>query len=395
MSTQDHEEMTAKPRLGRRARALLLAIGGFLLLGAAWEAYYLAVGRYQVSTDDAYVHGDRVIISPQVAGTVISVDVRDTDFVARGQTLMRLDTANAQVALSQAEARLAAAVRQVHEAFDQVHALQATVAMDQAQLTLAADNAKRQERLLRRGMTSAERAQQAQTLMQVAAQKIMLDEARLAGARAMVTGTSLSDNPLVLEAASLVRKDYLEVARARIVSPVSGYIANSAVQLGQQVKPGSELMNVVPLSRVWVDANFKESDLSHVRIGQPVRLISDFYGSHVVYRGHVMGLMPGTGAVFALLPAQNATGNWIKVVQRIPVRISLPADELKRHPLRLGLSMRVTIDIRNRHGSGLAAMPHAARKESTQVYAHQLDGADSLVKRIIRENSGSRLDAHE
>ncbi|WP_201786991.1 efflux RND transporter periplasmic adaptor subunit [Acidihalobacter prosperus] len=386
--------MKEKPRGRRRARALRLAIAAFVLVGLVWGAYYLLVGRYQVATDDAYVHGDRIQISPQVAGTVVAVEVRDTDYVKRGQVLVRLDTANADVALSQAEAQLAAAVRQVREAFARVHALEATVAMDRAQLRLATDNARRQQRLLHKGMTSAEKAQQMQTEMQVAAHKLALDQAQLAGARAAVSGTRLADNPVVRQAAARVRKDYLDVARTRIVSPVTGYVADSGVEVGQQVKPGGALMDVIPLSDVWVDANFKESELRSVKIGQPVRLTSDFYGSGVVYHGHVIGLMPGTGSVFSLLPAQNATGNWIKVVQRVPVRISLPADELKQHPLRLGLSMNATVDIRDQQGASLASVPRAQKGASTDVYAQQLKGADALVARIIRSNSGKSAPVH-
>ncbi|WP_083250937.1 HlyD family secretion protein [Acidihalobacter aeolianus] len=365
-----------------------------MIAGLAWGGYYLLVGRYAVSTDDAYVHGDRITVSPQVAGTVVAVDVRDTDFVKRGQVLVQLDTANADIALAQAEARLASAVRQVREAFAKVHALEAAMAMDRSQLKLATDNARRQQRLLHKGMTSAEQAQQMQTEMRVAEHKLAYDQAQLAGAQAAVSGSSLADNPIVRQAAATVRADYLNRARTRIVSPVTGYVADSGVEVGQQVKPGGALLDVIPLADVWVDANFKESSLRDVRIGQPVRVTSDFYGSGVVYHGHVVGLMPGTGSVFSLLPPQNATGNWIKVVQRVPVRISLPADELRQHPLRLGLSMRASIDIRNPHGKSLATVPRAQQGPNTNVYADQLKGARALVARIIRANSGDAASSH-
>lgn len=395
MSNQANDHKSSDVRGGRRARVLRLAVAVFVVLGVAWGADYFFIGRFEVSTDDAYVHGDRIAISPQVAGTVIAVKVRDTDYVKQGQLLVSLDPTGARVALTRAEARLAGTVRQVREAFEQVQALGATVAMDRAQLRLATDNAKRQERLLHKGMTSAETAQQMQTRKQVAAQKLVLDEAQLAGARATVEGTTLSDNPLVRQAASEVRQDYLDLARTEIVSPVTGYVADSGVDVGDQIKPGGILMDVIPLSGVWVDANFKESDLRSVRIGQPVRLTSDYYGGGVVYQGRVSGLMPGTGSVFALLPAQNATGNWIKVVQRLPVRISLLPGELRKHPLRLGLSMTATIDIHNLKGRALTSAPHAEPGISTDVYAHQLSGADALVRHIIHENSGKPSASHE
>lgn len=395
MSTQANDSKSMNPRGGRRARVLRVAIVVFLLLGVAWGADYFFVGRFQISTDDAYVHGDRIEISPQVAGTVVAVKVRDTDYVKAGQLLVSLDTASARVALAQAEARLADAVRHFRGAIDRVQALAATLAMDRAQLRLATDNAERQVRLLHKGMTSAETAQTMQTKRRVAEQKLLMDKAQLAGARAAVEGATLSNNPLVRQAAAEVRQDYLNLSRTRIVSPVTGYVADNGVEVGDQVKPGGILMDVIPLSKVWVDANFKESDLRDVRIGQPVRLTSDYYGSSVVYHGHVAGLMPGTGAVFALLPAQNATGNWIKVVQRLPVRISLPTSEIRKHPLRLGLSMVATVDIHHRGGKPLTAVPPTQSGVQTDVYAQQLVGADALVRRIIDANSGKRPTRHE
>lgn len=394
MSTQEDSQKVPRSRSRRRTRALWLAVAVFAIGGLAWGTYYMLVERYQVSTDDAYVHGDRIPVSPQVAGTVVSVNVRNTDFVKKGQVLLRLDTTDAKVDLSHAEARLATVVRQVREAFSKVHALRATIAMDRAQLQLAKDNASRQARLLRKNMTSTEKAQQRQTQQKVAAQKLSLDQARLSGAEAAVQGTTLRNNPRVRQAASAVRKDYLDMVRTKVLSPVTGYVADSGVEVGQQVKPGSVLMDVVPLSNVWVDANFKESELSDVRIGQPVKVTSDFYGNNIIYHGHVLGLLPGTGSVFALLPAQNATGNWIKVVQRVPVRISLPVKELRKHPLRLGLSMHATINIHNHNGSSLSTVAAAQHGQSTQVYAHQLQGATALVKHIIEMNSGKTVVPH-
>lgn len=371
---------------------LVLAVLLFAALGGAWYAYEQLVGQYYIGTDDAYVHGDRMPVSPQVAGTVTSVRAQDTDYVRRGQVLVTLDSANARLALDRAETALALQVRKVRQAFAKVDVLDATLRMDQAQLKQAQDDLARQRRLRQRGMNSEEQFQHAQTAQRVALARLAMDRAQLASAKAAVDGTTVRDNPAVQQAAAAVRSAYLALQRTRVLAPVTGYVANRGVQIGQQVKPGTVLMDVVPLGGVWVNANFKESQLSHVRIGQPASVQADFYGNSVTFHGKVVGLSAGTGSAFALLPPQNATGNWIKVVQRLPVRISLPAGELKRHPLRLGLSMNVTIDTHDRSGAVLATKPASAPKSgsATGVYATQLKGARALVQRIIAENLGGQ-----
>ena len=396
MSTQDPSAIERTvPRTRRRTRALLFAVLVFAVLGGAWYAYDLLVGQFYVGTDDAYVHGDRVPVSPQVPGTVVSVRARETDYVRQGQVLVELDPADAKLALATAESALALQVRSVRQEYAHVDALDATVRMDRAQLAQARDDLARQQRLRQRGMNSQEQFQHAQTAEQVARAKLALDQAQLAGARAAVGGTKLENNPAVKRAAVAVRRAYLALRRTRIVAPVSGYVANRGVQVGQQVQPGTVLMDVVPLTHLWVNANFKESELSDVRIGQPVSLKADFYGNSVTYHGKVMGLSPGTGSAFALLPAQNATGNWIKVVQRLPVRIALPAAQLKKYPLRLGVSMNVTIDTHDRSGASLTMQKTAPRASAaSDVYAGQLVGARALVQRIIVENRGDTAPAH-
>ncbi|WP_455384852.1 efflux RND transporter periplasmic adaptor subunit [Acidihalobacter prosperus] len=399
MSTQDSSSTddtnSSAPRKRRRMRALLFAVLVFAVAGGAWYAYDRLIGQYYVSTDDAYVHGDRVPVSPQVSGTVIGIQARDTDYVRQGQVLVRLDPADARLALAKAESALALQVRSVRQDYARVDALDATVQMDRAQLAQAKDDFARQQRLRQRGMNSQEQFQHAQTAEQVARAKLALDQAQLAGARAAVGGTKLEDNPAIRQAAAAVRSAYLALQRTRILAPVSGYVANRGVQVGQQVKPGSVLMDVVPLADVWVNANFKESELSDVRIGQPVSLQADFYGNAVTYHGKVLGLSPGTGSAFALLPAQNATGNWIKVVQRLPVRIGIPAGELRKHPLRLGLSMSVTVDTHDRSGASLTTRKTGSQPSAASgVYSGQLTGARKLVRRIIAENRGDAVPAH-
>jgi membrane fusion protein, multidrug efflux system len=392
VSTTD-EPATETPK--RRLHLIMLAILVFAVLGAAWYVYYQLVGQYRVDTDDAYVHGDRVPVAPRVPGTVVAVYAHDTDFVRRGQILAELDPVDARLALDKAEAALALQVRDVRQGYARIDALQATLSSDRAQLTQAQDDLVRQQRLRRRGMNSAEQFQHAQTAARVGKARLALDRAQLLGAQAAVGGTPLADNPQVRQAAAAVRSAYLALERTRVIAPVSGYVANRGVQVGQQATPASVFMTVVALRSVWVEANFKESQLGNVRIGQPVTLHADFYGNTVTYHGTVRGFSPGTGSAFALLPAQNATGNWIKVVQRLPVRIALPADELKKHPLRLGLSMNVSIDTHERNGAALKTAPALATPVSAaSLYAGQLAGARALIARIIAANRTDAAPTH-
>ncbi|APZ41739.1 efflux RND transporter periplasmic adaptor subunit [Acidihalobacter ferrooxydans] len=393
VSEQSTENGSSNKR--RRLRALLIAVVIFAIAGGIWYVYQDLIGQYYVGTDDAYVHGDRVPISPQVSGTVVAVLAQDTQYVKRGQPLVELDASDARLALDKAEAALALQVRSVRQAYARVGALKATVAMDRAQLTQADDDFKRQQNLRRRGVNSQEQFQHAQTALRVAQSRLALDEAQLQGAQAAVGGADLADNPAVRQAAAAVRRAYLALKRTRIVAPVSGYVANRGVQLGEQVAPGATLMDVVPLDNVWVDANFKETQLANVRIGQPVSLQADFYGGQVTYHGTVMGLAAGTGAAFSLLPPQNATGNWIKVVQRLPVRIAIPEKALKQHPLRLGLSMNVTINTHDRKGTQLTtSQPQRHPNDIAGLYARQLAGSRALVAKIIAANQGDAAHAH-
>ena len=374
----------------KRRRALLIAAVIIALFAGGWYAWQHVFLANSVSTDDAYVHGNRVPVTPQEAGTIVAVFAQDTDYVKRGQLLVELDPADARIALDRAEADLAQAVRQVRKAQAQVDALQAKIAIARARLTLAQANYQRQQKLRARGVSSQEQFDQARTALEVARGTLALDQSELAAAKAALGSGPIGEHPAVRQAAAAVRTAYLNLQRTRIVAPVSGYVAERAAQPGQQVAPGSVLMYVVPLNDVWIDANFKETQLRRVRIGQPATVTADFYGGSVVYHGKVAGLSAGTGEAFALLPPQNATGNWIKVVQRLPVRIALPANELAKHPLRLGLSMNVTIHTGKTSGPVLAVRAHPSPEENAAaLYARQLAGANALIERIIRANSPS------
>ncbi|NTV12131.1 MAG: HlyD family efflux transporter periplasmic adaptor subunit, partial [Zoogloea sp.] len=403
------------PLANGRRRTAMLVLAAFLALAAlAILAWWLAIGRYRAETDNAYVGGNVVPVSTQVAGMVVAVKADDTDLVEQGQTVVQLDDADAKVALQSAEAALAEAVRSVRGLYSSESQSQAAVAQrvadvqrarheaerTDAEWRRARDDLARKEALYRDKFISAEALTSVRTALlsaqaanaaarsAVAQAESAVTQAReqKTGAAVLVDNTSVENHPRVLSAAAQVRTAYLALARNTVVAPVRGHVARRAVQVGQRVAAGTTLMSVIPDEQLWVDANFKETDLSDVRIGQPVQLTADLYGEDVEYRGRVAGLASGTGSAFAVLPAQNASGNWIKIVQRVPVRVVLDPAQLSAHPLRIGLSMRVTVDTHERDGVVLA---NAARKNAgyaTPVFDARVREADSLIARIIAAN---------
>ena len=388
-NAQQHDAHRATRRRRRRRLGLMGALALlFIACGLAYGAYWYQVSRFWVSTDDAYVHGNQVALMSQVSGTVTAVDADDTDRVRQGQELVSLDHSDARVALDQAEAKLAQTVRQVRQLYAQEAEQKAVIAERRAALTQAHDDYLRDKRLVASHSVSQQAFQHAQTQWRTAQSQLQQARHRLASLRAQTAGTDLRHQPDVRLAAAGVRSAWLHLRRTTIVAPVDGFVAKRTVQVGQQVQPGNPLMAVVPLDQIWVEANFKETELGKMRIGQPVTVQSDFYGSSVTYHGRVAGISPGTGSVFELLPPQNATGNWIKVVQRLPVRITLDPAELKKHPLRLGLSMHVAVNVRDTSGKALAQQPVSEPLYKTDVYRRQLDGLHALIERIIAANSG-------
>jgi membrane fusion protein (multidrug efflux system) len=333
-----------------------MALGLAASLGAAvYGSYWLLVSRHYRSTDDAYVDGDLVQITSEVPGTVMALKVDDTQGVERGQTLLTLDPADAQVAMSDAEARLARAIRDVRTLFATAEELRARIADREIELKRAEDDYRRRSSLLDDGAVSSEEL--SHTKDNIAQMKASLKEAReqLNATTVQLDGTTVDTHPQVLAAESAVREAALALRRTRLLAPVAGVVARRSVQVGQRVAPGTPLMAVVPLQDVWVDANFKEVQLKDMRIGQAADVRADMYGGSVTYHGKLVGLSAGSGSAFALLPAQNASGNWIKIVQRVPVRIALDPEQLKAHPLRVGLSMRVTVDVHDTSGTMIAS----------------------------------------
>ncbi|MEA3086517.1 MAG: rane fusion protein multidrug efflux system [Paraburkholderia sp.] len=371
---------------GKRKRMMTLLVIVILIAAVAYGLYYFLDARFHEDTDDAYVNGNVVQITPQVTGTVIAVNADDTQTVKAGDPLVVLDPADARVALEQAEANLAQTVRQVRGLFADDNQYQAQVALRQSDLSRAQDDLKRRLTVAQTGAVSAEEISHARDAVKSAQASVDAAQQQLASNRALTANTTIANHPNVQAAAAKVRDAYLNNARNNLPAPVTGYVAKRSVQVGQRVSPGTPLMAIVPLGGVWVDANFKEVQLKHMRIGQPVELTADVYGSSVVYHGKVVGFSAGTGSAFSLLPAQNATGNWIKVVQRLPVRIALDPKELEQHPLRIGLSMQADVTIKDDNGGQLGQAPNTVYQ--TNVFDKYGDQADAEIARIISENAG-------
>jgi membrane fusion protein, multidrug efflux system len=385
MSTQN---VTSNAPALKSRRKLWLAIvaGVFVAIGSGYGIYWATVLRYSQSTDDAYVNGNVVQITPQISGTVVSIGADDTQFVKAGQSLVRLDQADAKVALDQAEAQLAKTVREVRNLFATTAQLQAAVGVRETDLATARNDFARREQLGKSGAVSGEELQHARDAVKGAESALLAAQQQLAANRARIDRTTLEDHPDVRNAAAVVRNAYLNYARTELPAPVAGFVARRNVQLGQRVSPGAPLMAVVPLDQVWVDANFKEPQLAGMRIGQPVTLTADLYGNSIRYHGKVVGFGAGTGSAFSLLPAQNATGNWIKIVQRVPVRVALDPRELAEHPLQIGLTMKAEVDVRNNTGARLPQLANNAVAYSTDVFRSTDESADARVQEIIAAN---------
>lgn len=354
-----------------------LGYGGY----AVWEEQ-----RYTESTSDAYVAGNIVQITPQVDGTVVGIHVENTDFVRAGQTLVKLDDTDAELSLKQAEAALAQTLRETGRLFANIRQLEAMVAVRKAELEQIQEDLQRRERLRGSGHISNEALEHVQLAERIARDKLRVADTQLTAERVLTRGASPGTHPLVQQAITKVKNAYLSYARTTVVAPVSGYVEKRYVQLGQRVVPGAPLMAVVPLDQLWVEANFKEVQLRNMRIGQTVKLVADLYGNRVEYHGQLAGIGVGTGSVFSLLPPQNATGNWIKIVQRVPVRIAINTDNVKQFPLRLGLSMEVNIDTENRSGAVLTNSTDSKSVHQTAVYDQLTIDADTRIKLIMVNN---------
>jgi membrane fusion protein (multidrug efflux system) len=385
-----------------RKKALLTLTTVVVAAGLAWAAYEWLVASHYESTDNAYVQGNVIQITPQIGGTVMAILADDTDYVKAGAPLVKLDPTDTQVALDQARAALAQTVRQVRTLYANNASLRAQVAVREAdvvkaqtEIARATDDLNRRQSLIQSGAISKEELSHVQTQLTNGKNALSSAQAGVAAAKqqlisnqTLTDGTAIDKHPSLQAAAVKLREAWLAAQRAALPAPVDGFVARRTVQLGQRVAAGTPLMAIVPLNQLWVDANFKEVQLRNIRIGQSVRLTADLYGKKIEYTGQVAGLGMGTGAAFALLPAQNATGNWIKVVQRVPVRVTLDAAQLAQNPLRVGLSMLATVDVSKQDGKMLADAPRAAALVQTKVYEALDTGAAEEVRKIIAANMG-------
>jgi membrane fusion protein, multidrug efflux system len=394
MNTQEGNSTpasNAKPKRSRRVG--FIALGAVVLIGAlGYGGYWLFDGRFYGSTDDAYVSGDVVQITSEVPGTVLAVKVDDTQPVQAGQKLLELDPADARIAVANAEADLARAVRQVRGLFAQSSELKAQIDQREQSARTADDDLKRRGGLISDGAISAEELSHARDAVTSTRANVAAAREQLSQTVAQIDGTTIADHPQVLAAEAAVRNAALALHRTEIISPVTGLIAKRSVQVDQRVAAGTPLMAVVPLDDVWVDANFKEGQLEHMRAGQPVTVHTDFYGHDVTYHGHVVGIAAGSGNAFALLPPQNASGNWIKIVQRLPVRILVDPAELKAHPLRIGLSATVRVDMHDTSGPLMTTVVRNT-PQPHQTSSGDDPTVDQRIADIVALNAGPR--AHE
>ena len=390
-TTADTSVAQAPPANNRRGVMLRVLMAVLVLAAIAWTIWYFIVGRWYESTDDAYINGNIVQITPRIAGTVISIGADDGDFVKQGQVMVQLDKSDADVELQRASANLANTVRRVRGLYSTVTGAQAQVAVEKVALQKAQADYNRRRDLAKSGAISAEELAHARDALTAALSALTTSEQQLQTNKVLVDDTAVASHPDVKAAAAQYRAAYLDDVRTVMVAPVTGYVAKRSVQVGQRVQPGAALMAVVPLHEVWVDANFKETQLTHMRIGQPVEITSDVYGGSVKYKGRVESLGVGTGSAFSLLPAQNATGNWIKIVQRIPVRVVFtdPA-QLDQHPLRIGMSLDTEVNLHDQSGPALAQSARSEPRFSTDVYKDQLAKANAQIEQIIHANMGGR-----
>ncbi|WP_114240163.1 HlyD family efflux transporter periplasmic adaptor subunit [Dyella sp. C9] len=381
------ENAAAQPPKNRRGFLLRALVVVLVIAAIGWGLWYFFEGRWYEETDDAYVNGNVVQITPQVPGSVITIGADDGDLVHAGDVLVKLDPADADVALQQAKANLASTVRKVRGLYSNVSGAQAEVAVRKVAVDKAQADYNRRRDLAKSGAISAEELSHALDALTSAQSALTTAEQQLQTNKVLVDDTMVASHPDVQAAAAKLRSAYLDDVRSSIVAPVDGYVAKRSVQLGQRVAPGTPLMAVVPLHEVWIDANFKETQLTDMRIGQPVEIRADVYGGAVTYKGTVQSLGVGTGSAFSLLPAQNATGNWIKIVQRVPVRVFFTdPKQLEEHPLRIGLSTKVEVNLHDQSGPLLAKQAPTQPAFKTDVYNEQLAKADGLIAQIIHAN---------
>ncbi len=356
--------------------ALLCIVGYF---------YWLIFWKYKAYTDDAYVEGNQVILTPLVPGFVKSILTDDTYLVEKGQLIVQLDETDAKIALQKAKEQLAATVREVCQNFHEVFALQAEVKSKKALFIFEAQEYEHRVYVLDAGGVSIEDFDHAVAALRSTFFLLQATEILLEKSYSLVQATSILSHPLVLVAVSQARQAWVDLYRCNIYSPVKGLVAQRSIQVGMWIPSGQPLMAVIPLDQIWVNANFKETQMRLMRIGQPVKITADLYGDGVVFHGKIAGLPGGAGNAFSLLPPQNLSGNWIKIVQRLPVRVELLESELRKHPLRLGLSTEATVDLKA-PGALVPTSTAGSPSYLTDIFRIEENGDMTWIDEIIESN---------
>ncbi len=387
-SAVEQNPQQPKDKKKTRKRALIILAVLFVIIGVAYLTYWFLVLRHYQETDDAYVAGNQAQVMAQVSGSVNKVWFDDTDFVKKGDVLVTLDRTDAEQAFEKAQTALATSVRQTHQLIINGRQYQATIDLQRTALDQAQADLRRREPLGAANLIGKEDLQHARDAVATARAQLDVAVQQYNANQAAVLNTSLENQPAVKQSAAELRDAWLALQRTNVVSPIDGYVSRRSVQVGSQISTSTPLLAIVPANNLWVDANFKETQLAGVRIGQPATVVADIYGDDVIYHGKVVGLDMGTGSAFSLLPAQNATGNWIKVVQRLPVRIELDPAEVAKHPLRIGLSTLVKIDTANAEGAVLATSVRSKPAYESSALALDLAPANALIADIIRANAG-------
>ncbi|CAA2930746.1 multidrug efflux MFS transporter periplasmic adaptor subunit EmrA [Arsenophonus endosymbiont of Bemisia tabaci] len=385
----NEQQLTATKTQKRRTIIVLVSIF-FIIIALICRIYWFLVLRHHQSTDNAYIAANQIQIMSQVPGSVITVNVENTDFVKSGTVLVKLDPRDAILELEKAKTNLANSVRQTHQHMINSRQYQANISLRRSELNKLQQDLQRREILGQSKVIAKEELQHAREA--VIRAKAALDVAveQFNANQAIVLDTPLDKQPTVLQAATELRNAWLTLERTQIVTPVDGYVSRRSVQVGARITPATPLMAVVPTDNMWIDANFKETQLADIRIGQPAKITTDFYGKNIIYQGRVEGLDMGTGSTFSLLPAQNASGNWIKIVQRLPVRVTIDKEQLKKYPLRIGLSSDVTVDTSDKNGPILSRKTRYNPAYHTNAFKINMAPVDRLVTDIIDNNSGSK-----
>jgi membrane fusion protein (multidrug efflux system) len=381
METENSPPLHSKRNLilgSMTAFFLLVALGVFL--------YWLLWGRFHEYTNDAYVSGNLVYVTPQVSGIVTSIYIDDTELVDEGHLLIELDKTDFQIALDLSKADLADQIRSVAQLFLQVKQAVATVQVAKTQLAQNAEDFERRKALVDSGSVSIETFQHSEHALAASFFSLAASEASYFSLFAQIDKTTIEHHPRVRKAEQHLKDAFVQMSRSTLRAPVKGLIAERTVQVGQRVQAGEPLFSIIPLDQMWVDANFKEVQIGKMQIGQHVSIYSDVYGGSVEYHGRIGGIGGGTGSVFSVLPPQNATGNWIKIVQRVPVRIFLDPKEIIAHPLRLGLSMETTVDIHDIHESSIPSLIPTRPLYKTDIFINEEEGVAKLIEEIFKAN---------